>query len=211
MKKVKIIGLILAFSIGFTFPSCEKGPVDSCDGVVFRNFFDVKGLTVSSFSDFSNNAFIPAGDTIALEELDVFFVDYDVDYLVNDFPKQSHPFYLMPTANACSYIPGGQGSKEEGLVNFTITTLNDFDSAHLAGSSLNDLFLYSGSIWEPVETPIPLAQFLSDQTENLQSEDMLLKLEKAPELNSEFRISIRMELSTGEIYEQETMPIYITP
>jgi len=40
---------------------------------------------------------------------------------------------------------------------------------------------------------------------------MLLELIKTPELNPEFRVKIKMELSTGELYEFETDRIYILP
>jgi len=41
MKKLKIIGLTIILMIGFIIPSCDNEPLDSCDGVVFRNYFDV--------------------------------------------------------------------------------------------------------------------------------------------------------------------------
>jgi len=118
----------------------------------------------------------------------------------------------MPIANACSYIPGTKGSKEEALVDFSIITLNDFDADHLANSNINDLFNYYGgyiSFFDAI--PVPLTQFLDEQTGIIEEEDMVLELKKAPELNQEFKIKVVLELSTGEVYEYETEPIYITP
>jgi len=126
-------------------------------------------------------------------------------------PREKWSFSLMPTANACSVIPGTEGSKEEALVNFSITTLNDFDTEHLANSNINDLFDYHGGFFKALDNPIPLTQFIDEQTENLEQEDMILELKKAPEMNPEFKIKILMELSTGEVYEVEAAPIIVIP
>ena len=213
MKNLKIISLTILLTTGFFFPSCDKeqGPTDSCDGVVFLNYFDVQGLEVFSYYDLDNGEKVVPLDIIAFEELDKINIDYQVDYTTFNPPKQDWSFSLIPSAVACSYIPGGQGSKEEAIVNFSIITINDFDDDHLANSDIKDLFDYFGSYWERLQNPIPLQQFLDEQTENLKEEDMILALKKAPELDQEFRIKVIMELSTGELYEFETEPIFITP
>ena len=89
MKKLKILGLTLFLSIGLILPSCEKGK-DSCDGVVFTPYFDVAGISVSSYfaySSYGEGNKIPPADTVAFEELDKIFIDYLVDYLASSQPK----------------------------------------------------------------------------------------------------------------------------
>ncbi len=208
MNKFKTIVLTLFLAIGFTMPGC--GPTDSCDGVVFLNYFDVKGISTLSYTNFSSQESILGSDTITFSELDRIHIDYDVSYHASVQPKRDWSFSLISTADACSYLPGGKGSKEEMLVSFSITTLNDFDADHLANSDISDLFDYHGSIWNRLENPIPLIQFLEEQTENLREEDMLLELKKAPEIDKEFKLKVKMELSTGEVFEFETYPFFIT-
>jgi len=185
--------------------------MDSCDGVDFDQYryFDIIAFTVSIHLDVPLNQEVPPNDTIRFDELDEIFINYEAEYHAFR-PQNNWSFSLMPMANACTVIPGTGGSKTERLINFSITTINDFDADHLADSNINDLFDYHGS-WRNNYAPIPLSQFLDEQTGNLQEEDMVLELKKAPELNSEFQIKVVMELSTGEVYDFETEPIFITP
>ena len=87
--------------------------------------------------------------------------------------------------------------------------MNDFDSDHLANSNINDLFDYHGSMFNYLESSMPLTQFLDEQSGNIQEEDMVLSLKKAPVLNQEFKVKVVMELSTNEIHEVESGPIFI--
>jgi len=215
MKKFLTISLTFFLIIGFTFPACQDddivdGPLNSCDGVVFLNHFNVLGLAVSSFSDISTDEMIAPFDTITFDELDKIKIDYLVNYIAQKSSKKNWSFSLMPSLMACSYIPGTNGSKNEAIENLTISTLNDFDSDHLADTDIKDLFDYHGSAWERLDNPISLLQFLEEQTGNIQGGDLILGLKKAPEINQEFRLKVTLELSTGEVYEFETEPIIIT-
>lgn len=210
MKTFKTVGLTLLLTIGLLIPSCHEDP---CDGVVFRHFFDIAGIDIANYSDYSNygeGTEILPNDTISFDELDKVYIDYMVDYVVHQSSKRDWLTSLMPMANACSYFPGGSGSKEEKLLDFSIITLNDFDTEHLAGSNINDLFDYHGSQVDLLDNPMPLTQFLEEQTENIQEEDMVLSLKKAPELEQEFKVKVVMELSTEEVYEVESEPIFIS-
>jgi len=212
MKYLKTIALTLFLTTGFFLPSCDKSDIPRCDDVgPLLLFFDVITMTVSNFSDYDKLIEIPANDTIAFEELDRTYIDYHVIYLASKQQKRNWSFSLMPTANACTYTQGSSGSKTEALVNFNITTINDFDNDHLANSSINDLFDYHGGFSNYLDDSIPLSQFLAEQTGNLQTEDMSLELIKAPEIDQKFQIKVEMELSTGETFEFETEPIFITP
>ncbi|MEO0470330.1 MAG: hypothetical protein AAF206_11955 [Bacteroidota bacterium] len=210
MSYLKTILLIFILMTGFFLPACMVK--DSCDGVTFLNFFDVKGLDIFAVTDArgfdpENGSEVMPNDSIPFDSLERIYIDYQVDYLAENQANWS--FSLIPAAYACSFIPGGSGSKEEGLVSFKITTLNDFDTAHPANSSIIDLFDYYGSYYEPRQTPITLSSFLNTQNENLTEEDLALRLNKAPELNPEFKIKVRMELSTGEVYEAVSEPFVI--
>lgn len=212
MKQFKLISLLLFFTMGLIIPSCEKDSTPtSCDGVIFRNFFDITAIDIASYSSYLEGTRVSANDTISFNQLDKIFIDYLVDYVTFQDVNRSWSFSLIPTANACTYIPGSSGSKEEAITSFSITTLNDFDAEHLANTSINDLFEYHGDSREPIQTAIPLTQFLAEQTANIAGEDMVLALTKAPELNQEFKVKVVLELSTGEVHEVESEAIFITP
>lgn len=203
MKNFKSILLLFLLTNVFIIPSCEEK--DSCDGIDFNQFlyFNIEGLEY----DWSGTN----SDTVAFEELGNLYIDYETEYSASVHPKEKGFFSLIPSAYACSILPGTEGSKEEELVSFTISTLNDFDEEHLANSNINDLFDYHGGNLDFLENPIPLTQYLEEQTGLLQEEDMFLSLTKAPEINSEFKMKVVMELSTEEVYEFETKPFFITP
>ncbi len=216
MKIIKSFSLTLFLIIGFIMPSCDKDNVPEippCDDVgPLKHFYDVFYMTVSNLSDLGRRTEVPPNDTIAFDELDAVFIDYIVNYSTSIQPKRDWSFSLMPTAYACTYVPGTKGSKTETLVDFSISTLNDFDDDHLANSSIIDLFDYYGGSFRALDEFIPLTQFLEEQIENLlQEEDMFIKLKKAPEMDQEFKIKVVMELSKGEVYEFETEPIVIIP
>lgn len=212
MKNFKIITLTILLTTGFFLPSCDD-EIDSCDGVDIASYqyFDIEGVEIQEYKSLNIQGVLHTSDTVALNDLDKIYIDYLVDYTASNTPRNNWSFSFMPTANACSILPGTKGSKEEALVDFTITTLNDFDTDHLANSNINDLFDYHGGYLDLLTTPIPLTQFLNDLTGNLQEEDMILELKKAPEINSEFKIKVAMELSTGEEYEFEMEPIVVIP
>jgi len=215
MKKFKLLALTLFLTIGFIIPSCDKDTggspdIPPCDDVgPLLLYFDVHTISVSNFSNLDRRTEVPTNDSISIDEL-ITYIDYLVSYSASVQPKKEWSFSLFPTANACTYNPGDKGSKNEALVNLSIITLNDFDDDHLANTNINDLFDYWGGKFD-YNDPIPLTQFLNEQTENLKEEDMVLKLTKAPEINQEFKIKVIMELSTEEVFEFETEPIFITP
>lgn len=207
MKKLKIIGLTLILMTGFIIPSCDRN--DDCANIS-ASYFDVIGIDQVLFSNTSRILITPS-ETVAFDELGRIFIYYDADYHSIELPERDWSFSLIPTAHACTPIVGEKGSETEALVSLSITTLNDFDDDHLANSNINDLFDYHGSDLDPQNEAIPLTQFVDEQTGNLQYQDMILKLKKAPELNQEFKVKVAVELSTGEMYEFEAASIFITP
>lgn len=207
MKNFRIFILTLLLSTGFLLPSCEKNR-DSCHGVDFEaaQYFDIQGMNAFMYEASLGLDLIRAADTVVFSERVGLHLTYIVDYHAFVEPVKSTPFSLINTASACSVLAGYEGSKTEKLVNLSIITLNDFDSLHLANSSINDLLDYDGTFYQ--EDKLPLADFLGEQTENIMYEALFLQLQKAPELNREFRYKVMVELSTGEMYEAESSPVY---
>ncbi len=206
MNNYKTILLTMLFSIGFIFPSCSKEKLrDSCDGVDFDSFryFDIQGLDAYVYKgEMYGFEVVNAVDTITFSENVGIFMHYQADYHASLSPSVG----LMNSAMACSFIGGFDGSKTEKLAHLSITTLNDFDNDHLANSSISDLLeVYLDGFNEDT---LPLTDYLANQTENIKKQALKIRLKKAPELNHEFLFKIEVELSTGERYEAENIPIY---
>jgi len=208
MKNIRILLLTLLLSTGFLLPSCEKD-VTSCDGVdvnAFR-YFDIQGIDAFIYKDALGFELMTTIDTITFSGKVGLYLDYVAEYHAIVEPSKSTSFSLINSAWACSIPVGGyDGSKTEKLVNLSIVTLNDFDEMHLANSSINDLLDYDGTY--DIGEKMPLEDFLANQSENIMYEILTLQLKKAPELNREFRYKVMVELSTGEVYEAESVPVY---
>ena len=208
MKNFKTILLTLLFSIGFIFPSCKKEKIgirDSCDGVDFDSYryFDIKGLEAFVFKkDINSFEIVSSLDTISFSENTGIYMQYLAEY----HAATSLSLSLINSTMACSFIGGFDGSKTEKLTHLSIITLNDFDEEHLANSPINDLLEVQLRTFN--EDKLPLLEYLANQTENIKHQTLLLNLNKAPELNSEFKFKIEVLLSTGESYEVESNPVY---
>ena len=213
MKYFKYLAITTLLVFGFSFPSCDDDGLDcNCPP---ETFFDVQDLEVGLYQDVNLGLPIASEDTVQFNDGKYIHLDYIVDYHTYHTPKRDWSFSLINSAYACSCVEGGYRSKEEELVSFCITTLNEFDDEHLTNTDITDLFEYIGFFNNGEYIDVndqPLADQISvGINQELQGEDMVLKLTKAPELNSEFKIKIAMELSTGETYEVESQSIVIVP
>ena len=210
MKSAKITGLTLFLFIGFIVPSCDKVDDDGfdCDCSQYQ-YFDIRGLKDFSYRQDSllREEILPF-DTVSFAEFSGgAILSYFVEYHAFAEPKYEPSFSLIPTANACSCIGGYGGSKTEKFKSFTITTINDFDNEHPANSNINDLLITN----DQEGNYIPFDEFLNNQTGFIMQEWRVIKLKKAPVLNPEFNFKVRLELSTGEVYEKTAYPIYVMP
>ncbi|MEM1318996.1 MAG: hypothetical protein AAGG75_02005 [Bacteroidota bacterium] len=213
MKTSQLIILTTFLVIGFSLPSCNDDdliPDCNCENT---KFFDVNGLLATNFQIDNGKFELLGQDSLSLEDLGGLMVEMNVDYHALVEPRGlDWSFSLMNTADACSCLRGYGGSKTERLVELSVITLNDFDDAHPANSNINDILTYGEEERFTSGRTQPLADFLAmSKTENLMREYIYLKLDKAPTANPEFHYLVRMELSTGEVYEAESVPLIITP
>lgn len=203
MNNIKTTLLTVLFTIGFILPSCKKDFSGLCGDVASFRYFDIKGLDVFAYQDDVDGFEIfDSVDTISFSENVGIFMQYQADYHAAILPAMG----LMNSAVACSVIGGYDGSKTEKLEDISIITLNDFDKDHLANSSIGDLL--EVDLDGINEDTLPLMDYLANQTENIKKQALKIRLKKAPELNQEFLFKIEVELSTGERYEAENIPIY---
>jgi len=212
MQYFKVFVLTTLLVLGFSFPSCSSLNCNCPD----ETFFNVEGLDVLLYQDANLGLPIAEGDTIGFNTAKYIHLEYLVDYHTKVTPQRDWSFSLINSAYACSCIESAVRSKTEKLVNFSITTLNNFDDEHLANSDITDLFEFEGNFYDDYFnggfSNMPLSERITNMTDRtLDGEDMVLKLTKAPELNQAFKIKVVMELSDGEIHEKESDEIFITP
>jgi hypothetical protein len=194
--KNKIALLTLLLTIGFTTQQCDNC---SCPPVDFP-FFDVYDIEVEhGTTPASGDAF---GDPVTFANYIGINVKYLHTVVANQKFKQKQNnwnFSLMNSAYGCSCVPNGSnGSKEEKLEKVTIITLNDFDDNHLANDTINDLFV-SGLEYLSIE------EYLEKNDDNIRNTYENFNLQQAPVLNKSFKAKVIIELSTGEVYEAETV------
>ncbi|MEZ4949771.1 MAG: hypothetical protein R2769_17080 [Saprospiraceae bacterium] len=200
MKK-KTLFLTLFLFIGFTFQNC----ICNCPKNT-GSFFDIQGLRLIHYKKVSSSS------VIELKENEIVSVDkyygLSIDYLVNyisDYQEKKIKwnFSLISEALACSCIyPGESGSKEEKIESLEIFTLKNFDDHHSAGSKINDIL--ETNIFGEI---LNLEDFLHQDTSLIQYEDLSLRLTEFPILNDTFQVKIKLVLNTGEVYEDESVPI----
>ncbi len=202
--RIKTCILTLVLAIGFSFSNCDPFD-DDCNCPPVLDYFDIQGLELKSYKQSGEccKDEISENEEINFSDYHSLFLFYEVDYI-----SQNHNhwnFSLMNSALACSCIgDGAQGSKNEKLNSFTIITLNDFDSDHLANAPINDFFSV-----KVVNDFVDLNEHLSQDTSLILNQFLELKLKKAPELDNEFKVKVIVNLSTNETYESESAPIRI--
>ena len=104
-------------------------------------------------------------------------------------------------------IAGWGGSENEMLEDLQVTTLNDFDDTHPAGSTLNDLL--SVRLFDGEQDLDSYIQQNNDRLIQIEDLPYILSLEKAPTADSVFQIRVSMTLSTGEEYSSESPKIFL--
>ncbi len=201
MKTKKIL-LALILIIGINFQNCSPFNCD-CPPVDYE-YFDINGIDMR-ITKRTENGIENVSEDEVVNFSDLYYIElfYNIDYIShNTYPK----FSLINSAFACSCADNGyKGSKNEKLDRITIITLNDFDSNYLANDTINNLF----EIGYTEVGATSIDKYLDKDTTFIDGSRMDLYLQKAPELDENFKIKIIVELSTNEIYEKESSQIKI--
>jgi len=202
--KLKTIVLTLFLVVGISFQNCTDDPICSCPEVL--DFFDIQDMDVINIKEEEPNrrSTIVSGDIIDFNEYGFLNLSFDVDFIAMQESRWSN-FSLIPSAFACSCLGDGSlGSKEERIKELTIITLNDFDADHLEQDTINDLFEVLN-----IDNPLNLETFLATDNSLIWLDQIWLRLIKKPEINPEFKVKVKLELSTDEIYEVESTPFFL--
>ncbi|MBT0607463.1 hypothetical protein [Aequorivita echinoideorum] len=206
--KTKII--VIALVVGLPLQMCTTNNDDCNCGPIAGEFFDITGMDLSSYERIDENEveILEENEAVAYDTYDGIQLEYDVDF-ISEASQKSLGFSLISSAYACSCKQDGYaGSKFEKLSNLTVTTLNDFDEDHLAGSVINDLIVVKSSFRDA--NGEYLQDFLENYAESNISDPYLnLKVDRKPILDENFKVRVKVELSTGEVYEEVTSNIIL--
>ncbi|MEO0898390.1 MAG: hypothetical protein AAFY71_18395 [Bacteroidota bacterium] len=210
MRTIKIIATLSLFLGLFGVPGCG---LDPCGGDLPDPlpFFDIEDMRVKVSKEDPFRVDIVNEDTLLYSALRDFQIRFGVNYVAQHQPFNPLPLMLPFTTSsfACSPIPGGyEGSKEEILTDISITTLFDYDDDHPTGSSINDLFEID-QLHATSTANLPVDSFLIEQTKPIVDKNLLLYLSQAPAENGDVAFRIKVEFSTGEVYEDETPQFWL--
>lgn len=194
------IAFLFLFSIGFSFQNCREGYRDDCGcGPFLGEYFDINGLEIISYKKRGTCCADPilVNETVSFSNLSSIALNFKVDYLAAFNYSNSISFFS--TLNACTCVQSGRlGAKNEKIINLSIITLNDFDTAHLANDTINDLFeniTYNNKQ--------DLNTFLATDTSFIKDTGLEISLKKAPQINKQFKFKAIIKLSNGEVYTAE--------
>ena len=204
---LKTLLLTTLLAVGFSFQNCTDDDVNCNCPAILGEFFDIQGLMVDNYKAGPNilGTLLTENETLQYEDYEGLQLQYQVEYVAtNCNEKKSWGFSFMNSALACSCVEDGhRGAKDEKIEGITILTLNDFDEDHLAGESINDLFTVT------IVDDKDLNEYLLQDDIEIRYESLRLALNKAPVLNTELKVSVTLQLSSGEEYTAESLPINI--
>lgn len=198
----KAFFLTVMLTLGFVIPSC-----DPCDHDPVPNYFDIEGLSMVNREGVAYNNNLPIEDSSSVNFENYWFtIDFDVSYYFGQTVKRESAFELniINSALACRYHDKGYLGSQEKIDSLTVTTLNDFDDTHLAGSNINDLLkIYNIN----TQTMQDLNSYLGNNISYIKKVRMLFELKKKPAISSFFKARVVMKLKNGEEYTAENLEI----
>lgn len=187
------MGIGMALFLPTLVQSCCSGDLDS--------YFDVTGLRVRNIEDGgrTRNDYIPGQDSYRnVSEA------YTESYGLYVSPQLRY-YASVPAAaalHACSPDEGGKGTREI-IEDIQVTSNQDFDEQHPAGSSLNDLFSINDIYTHEL---IELNQFLQGNPA-ARREKFILRMRKKPTKSMIHQFTIKYAHTDGERFEETAKPI----
>lgn len=192
---MKVLNIIILTAFLFSLSGCRE----DCECDLTKPYFDVIGIDANHhFQNKEENNEVNANDYIGVR------VESQVNYIAYDHSCSTIPFSfsLISSATACDCPQNGQnGSKNESYEKIEIITLHDFDSTHLSGDTISDLFLYDRK---------PLSDFDKEAFGTIKTRFLDLKLSQQPTINSTLKFAVYISLSTGEAYRDTTSLLTLT-
>jgi hypothetical protein len=199
--RFKAFFLSAVLTSGFVIPSC-----DPCDHDPVPNYFDIEGISLVNREGVTSSSNLPIKDSSSVNFENYWFtMDFGVSYFFGQAsePNSSFQLNMMGSALACRYPDKGYQGAQEKIESLTITTLNDFDDTHLAGSNINDLL----NIFDINSGMQDLDDYLGKNISYIKNVRMLFELKEKPTISSFFKAKVVLKLDNGEEYTAENVEI----
>lgn len=169
-----------------------------------KPYYDIIGINskLAKITDISPIQYIQyemidsENDTINFDEL---FIRNFADLRFHAFNTVKNFGTFLNSAYACEPLPAGYKGTDEKIDKIIIKSINNFDSNHLAGDTLNDFFNYVEG------TKIKFS--LNDYTKTFPIQapmDFGLQLNTKPKLNLKHKFIIEYYQTNGEYYIDTT-------
>jgi hypothetical protein len=215
MQKNRLFLLIFLFVAGILLQNCGKTKFDPTfyrlKELKIQSIINVNGADSHAFYSTNPNAV----DTLAQTDTLGISVIFLAEYYAANFSDRLKDISFFPTANAKIICLPGQKGAMESVTKVNITSDENFDSNHLAGQSLNDLFFLSNSTDGKFTVPLNsfLTQLFAEPTnvafENSLSQmlrNILLKARANAGTKHVFTISV--EYSDGRKFQTKSPSIF---
>ncbi|MDO1447108.1 hypothetical protein Q0590_12640 [Rhodocytophaga aerolata] len=182
MKMGRIILLTLFFITNIVGCSCPDTP----------DYFDINGLELTVYKyDQQTDKYTAVENDLWLT-MDKFYLKLNFNFHYYGSLRQfTNPY----AAYALTCEDRGHRGTDEKIESLHIVTLTDFDTQHLQGDTLDNLFSVSHY---GTGQKMPLSQLVAD-TSRIYYRDIILYMEQKPGQNP-IQFQIDMQLNTGEKY-----------
>ncbi len=199
MKTIRIIALIALFTLGFGLPSCT----DDCScPPVEGKYFSIQDILLNSYGLTAEGMLQIAeeNDTINLGDY-LLNVAFETEYVSLLPHKNAVSFSLINSAYACSCLGNGMDGAKEKVTSFQLISLNNFDTEHQAGDTVNSLFEldYYGPSTKPEE-------FFQ---QHLWEEQYFLTLKEKPASSEPLQLKLVLSLDNGTVMEAVSKAVVI--
>lgn len=201
--KLKLIIIAGIFSLSYIFQSCCRDIQDFFNITDFDLvLMDSKKYTDRVVTLNENDSMNFNNGTLQIQ------LDYTIDFVSDAgmLDYLSIDNFMTPVYGLTCPEAGESGSKEESLRDLIIITKNDFNQEYKAGDTITNLF----AVVERFIGLTPIDEYISNNAnQNIMVPTLLLQLTDPPTEDHDLIFDISVELSTGERYEQETLPIRV--
>lgn len=220
IRKTFLVSLGL-WTASLLFVACETfsdEPLCDCGDV--PEFFDVDGISNLIHQEQDSRSILPPDTS---EEAAVSWQNHELllELSIGGFlgsesnpQTQAKPFFsLISSAYACTCLPPGWNGSNEIIQELNIITMNDYDSLHKAGDSLNDILsiipLGFGN-----DEQVALTDYLQIDSLNVTRESYRFRLQQGPSENAIFQVKLVSTLRNTdgreENYEIESPSIRLS-
>ncbi len=198
---MKIWKVLIVFALPYFMLGCCK-----CADYISVTYFSYCSLQVDNIDALNNQLdAVSLADTIDLKQFGIRAT------IEKSQASCSAPTTIFTTAYACDCVEPNRYIPNNGIMQFRIITLNNFDATHRAGDTINSYFQqFYGPTFLPVDEYVQ-NYFSSPNNEStyFSDEQIDLKLITAPTNKVKHAFRIEILLSNNRLLSATTREVYL--